>query len=242
MTAFTGAYAADEVDLLASHLRRGTIALDIGASLGLYTVQLAERARELDAYVVAVEPVPANAAIVRANLAANGLDDRASVVEVALGAHEGSLAMLVEEGGAGNATASSGVARDDLARHVREGRLGPTVEAPMQCLDTLPFDRAVSVVKIDAEGFEMDILAGGESFVARHRPVIFGEFSEPWMRSRGRRLEEPFEWAREHGYTVFNVFLERSGAIRKRTWLRVAPIESPAERKPAELLLVPVSS
>lgn len=239
--AFAGAYDAPSVDLLVSHLRPGTVALDIGASLGLYTVQLAARARALggSTSVVAVEPVPANAAIVRDNLARNGLLPFAAVIEVALGDTEGVLSMSVERGGAGNATVVTGLVDADVARHVAVGGLEPAGDIPVRTLDSLAFDAPVSVVKMDAEGFEMAILGGGEGFVARHRPVIYGEFSEEWMRSRGRDVDEPFAWARDHGYTVQAVALVSSGLVVKRTRLEVSPIESSHDRGATELLLTP---
>jgi FkbM family methyltransferase len=239
MAAFTGAYDRNHVALLVSHLRAGSVALDIGASLGLYTVQLADKARDVGASVIAVEPIPSNVAIIRANIARNDLEAYASVVQVALGAEEGLATMLIEDGGAGNATVASGVPEPELARHSSQGGLGPRLTIPIHCLDTMSFDQPVSVVKIDAEGFEMDVLAGAERFIATHRPVILAEFSEPWMQSRGRRLDEPFEWARDHAYSVHRVTITRSGKILKRTRLQVTAVDTPAARGESELLMVP---
>jgi FkbM family methyltransferase len=240
VAAFTGTYDRDEVALLASHLRPGTVALDIGASLGLYTVQLAEWARSLQARVIAVEPIPANAAIIRANIDRNGLGAYASVMELALGIEDSSVIMRVERGGLGNATVATGVAEAEMARHASNGGLGAGVEIAVKPLDSLSFDAPVSVVKMDAEGFEMDILSGADRFIARYRPVIFAEFSEEWMLSRGRSLDDPFEWAAKHGYGVYKVAVERSGRVLKKTELRITQIESSRHRGAAELLLAPL--
>ena len=239
IAAFTGGYDKKQVAQLVSHLRAGSVVIDIGASLGLYTVQLAERARSVGARVIAVEPIPANAAIIRTNIAKNGLSDYASVLEIALGTEESSVTMLIEQGGLGNATVSTGVAESEMVRHSSHGGLGPGMNIAVKPLDALHFDQPVSVVKIDAEGFEMDILAGADTFIARHRPVIFAEFSEEWMLSRGRGLEEPFQWAPKHGYGVYRVAVERYGKVFKTTNLRITEIESSRDRGEAELLLVP---
>lgn len=240
VAAFTGAYDEKQVSLLVSHLRPGTVALDIGASLGLYTVQLAQGARTVGAKVIAIEPIPANAAIIRTNIELNGLGASARVVEVALGIEAGSVAMVVERGGLGNATVSTGVPHGEMDRHSSHGNLGPEVTIAVTPLDALPLEEAVSVVKIDAEGYEMDILAGAEAFFARHRPVILAEFSEQWMRSRGRSPEEPFAWAEDHGYDVHRVAIEASGGrIVKRTELRITRIDRARDRGATELLLTP---
>ena len=239
VAAFTGAYDEKQIELLASHVRPGSVVLDIGASLGLYTVQLAERVRAIGARVVAVEPIPANVDIIRENIAKNGLGAYASVLQIGLGIEATLVTMRIERGGSGNATVSTGVDEQEMDKHSSQGGLGPSVSIALTPLNDLSFDDPVSVIKIDAEGFEMDILAGGDNFVAVHRPIIFAEFSEPWMRSRGRNVEEPFEWAKEHSYEVYTVSVAGSGKIIKTTELRVTKIESSCDRGAAELLLVP---
>lgn len=237
--AFTGRYDEHQIALLATHLRPGTVALDIGASLGLYTVQLAEQARAIGAKVVAIEPIHSNAEIVSDNIARNNLSAYASVLECALGLETGYVTMMVERGGAGNATVCTGVAPQAMVVHASEGSLGPDMTIAVKPLDDLRFDATVSIVKIDVEGFEMDVLGGAERFIARHRPVIFAEFSEPWMRSRGRSPDGPLEWAADHDYVVHRVAITSSGRILKKTKLQVTEIKSSYERGEAELLLVP---
>jgi FkbM family methyltransferase len=236
--ALTGRYDHGEVALLGSYLGPRSTAVDIGASLGLYTVQLAGLARERGGRVIAVEPVPGNAAVIRANLQKNGLQDVAGVREVALGARPGTLTMEVEQGGAGNATVSDGIDPEEMAGHRAQGSLGPQVSVPVVTLDSLGIDGPVGVVKMDVEGFEMDVLAGAEEFIARHRPVILAEFNPEWMASRGLTGDEPFRWAEAHGYRVKKV-LAGPGRIHQPRDVRTAPAGSPAARGAAELLLVP---
>src|SRR5262245_5586246 len=59
-TYFTGEYDEAKVSTLSSFLRRNGVALDVGANIGFYTVPLARVARDLQAKVVAVEPVAIN--------------------------------------------------------------------------------------------------------------------------------------------------------------------------------------
>jgi FkbM family methyltransferase len=42
----------------------------------------------------------------------------------------------------------------------------------------------VQRVKIDVEGYELNVLRGREEFVRRNRPTIFGEFSTSWYAAR----------------------------------------------------------
>lgn len=237
--ALTGRYDSNEVCLLGGYLGPGTTVLDIGASLGLYTVQLAEMACHLGGRVIAVEPVPANADVIRRNLKKNGLHHVATVRELALGAGPGTLNMEVEQGGTGNAAVTDGIDPDEMARHRAQGSLGTRVSVPVVTLDSLDLEGIVGVVKIDVEGLEMDVLAGAEQFIARHRPVILAEFNPEWMRSRGFTGEEPFRWAEDHGYRVRKVVPAGGRRLFQSSYALTAPAGSPAERGGDELLLVP---
>jgi hypothetical protein len=62
-----------------------------------------------------------------------------------------------------------------------------------------------SLVKIDVEGFELDVLAGGEDFVRRHRPAIYGEFNEWFLERYGLSPDAPRRWAETHDYLCFYV-------------------------------------
>ncbi|MDQ7827891.1 MAG: FkbM family methyltransferase [Armatimonadota bacterium] len=66
----------------------GGLVVDLGAWHGFYTLEALRRYP--GARVVAVEPDSWNCALLRRNLAANGLVDRAEVIEAAVGSSEGS--------------------------------------------------------------------------------------------------------------------------------------------------------
>lgn len=51
-------------------------------------------------------------------------------------------------------------------------------------IDTHAFDR-VDFIKIDAEGWEPDILAGGRETILRDRPIMWIEVNDPCLRARG---------------------------------------------------------
>lgn len=97
--------------------------------------------------VAAFEPLTHEA--LAANVALNGLNVR--VEPVALGA------------------------RDDTAVHTSAGRLTTGAgNLPVRTLDSYALTD-VSVVKIDVEGMEPDVLQGGEKTIRRDRPVIVAE-------------------------------------------------------------------
>jgi FkbM family methyltransferase len=143
---------------------RGGVFVDVGASVGLWTVAVATRAREVGGSVCAVEPVPHHRARLAENLRLNAVADLVEVVPCALGSTAGGEVRLVA-----NPLGAADNARIDPA--------GP-VRAPLRTLDDLADERGwddVDLVKVDCEGYDAEVLLGGERTLRRFRPVVFAE-------------------------------------------------------------------
>jgi FkbM family methyltransferase len=241
-----GPKLAGSLHRLLPHVRPGTLVLDIGASLGFYTIPLALAARSSGGRLVAVEPVPANCEVLRRNVELNGLEEIASVLPVALGAEEAQVLLHVETGGTGNATIVSGLDASEVARHDKAGGTDATQAAEVRRLDdvTLPFDDLAlpcSLVKMDAEGFEMDILQGASRFIAGHRPVIFGEFHPEWLETRGVPGSDPQRWAAANGYECMELTRSRIYALLDQERIALRALPGGAARSGTSLLLLPQS-
>lgn len=123
-------------------------ALDIGAHIGMWSVQLVR----VFARVVAIEPHPDSFECLSANL----VDPKAYMRQVALGAAPGGARMYAH----------------GLAAHVNAGdETGPFVDVNIVTLDSLD-ETEVDFLKIDVEGFETFVVRGGEETIRRDRPVI----------------------------------------------------------------------
>jgi hypothetical protein len=70
----------------------------------------------------------------------------------------------------------------------------------------LPLDEALpglsrlDFLKIDTEGFEIDVLMGAENTIRKHRPVIYIELSAEYHESSRTAID----WLQERGY-VFSI-------------------------------------
>jgi FkbM family methyltransferase len=122
-------------------LRRPLEIVDLGANIGLFGAEALTRWP--DAHVVAFEPDPANAAILRRTVAANG-GLRWDLVAACAGVEEGAVAF------AAGHFATSRIADGDT-------RGGPTVRVPVH--DVFPWLEQADFVKIDIEGAEWPLLA-----------------------------------------------------------------------------------
>jgi len=158
-------------DALEGLLHAGDIFYDIGANVGFFTV-LAARLVGPGGRVVAFEPLPANVAALRRNLALNGFAN-AVVVEAAAGVAGGTADLVPEEeptwarlagmerGSDAPPDPSAGAVR------VRVVSVDETVEAGAAPPPTL--------VKIDVEGAELDVVSGMARTLRTHRPTLLVE-------------------------------------------------------------------
>ncbi len=145
------------------------VMIDVGASIGV--VSLAASQLLTSGRVVSAEPEPRAAECLRA-----GVRDRPNVtiVETAVGAREGSTGFRQNPAG----TAWGTMTDDD-----------PSIEVPVTTLDRLMAESAlqrVDVVKVDVEGFELDVLSGAEELLSQHAPVLIVELNPYCLWRHGR--------------------------------------------------------
>lgn len=137
--------------------------LDIGAYTGLFALIAARSNPELKA--VAFEIVPETYLLLTRNVIANDLIGRVEPRLCGLGPVPDTIVMPTALGSASLPSSLS------ISSTFEEG-----VRIPVARLDDLCGDIAGPVgIKIDVEGFEAAVLAGGSALLARHRPDIICE-------------------------------------------------------------------
>jgi FkbM family methyltransferase len=138
----------------------GMTVVDVGPNFGHYTVLFGEAVGS-GGRVVVVEPVPSTARPLALSIGLNGYTRHTTLHEVALGRNaNGEAHMFVPPHEPKNALVVPR-ARSD------------TIKVKSTNLDTLlkSFDR-VDLIKIDAEGAELDFLSGKEAVIAEHQPAL----------------------------------------------------------------------
>lgn len=155
-----------DVNYLCRVAKAGDRVIDIGANVGAYTVPFAARVGSTG-QVLAYEPEQATRAYLEASLAANGLTN-CIVRPYALSSVAGTAVMILGESSEFNALA--------LEPADKEGGNGVAVEVTTLDQEMSEMDwRHVAIVKMDAEGAESRILAGGCGFFARYSPLVMFE-------------------------------------------------------------------
>jgi FkbM family methyltransferase len=154
----------------------GAIMLDIGANIG--TTVLPRIALGDFMWAFAAEAEPANATCLRHAVAANALDDRIVVDQVAIAGHDGDIALAVS-----TQIGTHRVVLDGEAPH-------GTISVPCQRLDTWVKARGVDLalttfVKCDVEGAEMAVLQGAAAVLQQRHIAWQVEFSPAALATQG---------------------------------------------------------
>lgn len=156
--------------------RRGDTVLDIGANIGGFTVPLAERVG-LSGEVHAFEPFRKVFQHLNANVALNGLMN-VYTHNIALGREEKDVEAYSPDLRTFNFPSAMRVLeQDDVATaekfNIRyEDR---KEKLSVRRLDSFEFSGRISLIKIDVEFMELEVVLGGKNTIRRHRPVMWIE-------------------------------------------------------------------
>ena len=161
-----GDYEPAVVQTIQSWVQPGWTVVDIGSQVGYMTLLLAQRVGPTG-HVFAFEPMPANFAVLRENVALNAYEN-VTLVQAAVSNVAGQLRLHQLDSRALSATASL------VAPAVPEA--GGIDVATVRLDEAIPpARRPVRFVKIDVEGAEGWVLEGMADILARDRPILLVE-------------------------------------------------------------------
>jgi FkbM family methyltransferase len=147
-------------------LRSGDQFTDVGANAGTYTILASGVA---GAFTDAFEPIPATAARLRYNVIMNKLGNLVRVHQVGVGSCSGPLRFAVTE---------------DTVNHVASGDESAD-EFPVETLDRMLLGKRPTLIKIDVEGFEPEVLAGAkEVLLSESLLALIVEINSSYERYR----------------------------------------------------------
>jgi FkbM family methyltransferase len=156
--------------------------LDVGANIGMTAIALSRICTR--GKIVAIEPVRRTFEYLRQNLTKAGARN-VKLVNFALGQSEGSVVM---QGHPSNFACSFVAdnytipANDHFSQRVSVKRLD-------DIFSDLSLDR-LDFMKIDVEGFELEVLAGAKEILNLYKPIVFLEMNH-WCLNIYRRISIP---------------------------------------------------
>jgi FkbM family methyltransferase len=90
------------------------------------------------------------------------------------------------------------------ATHFSKSLSGDGDQIKCVTLDSLTFKGDISLIKIDVEGMELNVLAGAEATIQKHRPALAIEVNSV-------NHAEFWQWLKAYDYHVINMYHESKG-------------------------------
>lgn len=149
-----------------NRLQTGAVVFDVGANVGLTAAMAAMKADR----VYAFEPSPTTFSYLSSTIEISAISERVEAYNCGLGDRNGELNFFEDQT---SGSASHLITSDTLARQ-------SSIKVPVQTLDHFVSQKSIDrldLIKIDVEGFEIDVLRGAAETIRRLRPSALIEFN-----------------------------------------------------------------
>ena len=174
-------------------IKPGDICWDIGANIGFYTCLLASRVRDTGA-IVAFEPAVRTCGYLCENVSLNQFTN-VIVVNKGLSDRTEQRHLYYTEAGLAEGTASLKYAN----------RRAASERVTLDTIDNLIRELPVpDFIKIDVEGYQLEVLRGGEHCLKTHAPLLMAELKDVGETNRAM-FQEIENYVANLGYQLYEI-------------------------------------
>lgn len=202
----TGTYEKGILDFIQKNFNEKGVFLDVGANIGLMSIYAAHNFPS--AKVLAYEAHPETYRILESNISLNHKKN-IKTYQMAAGAHTGMVEIFdnwsVNRGGAST-------------KYGDPGSSGINVD--MVVLDEV-LDEEPTMIKIDVEGAELDVLMGLKKTIEKSHPVLIVEVSKD--RAKQGEVEEIYSFIQ--GFKLYSIYKLAGGKERVSRLIPVKNID-----------------
>ncbi len=211
-----GIYEGNNIKLISSLLKKNSTYIDIGANIGLMSVPILEI--DSSCKVFSFEPSPNSLPFLKLTWEKSKYQDRWKVIGKAVGNEVGNSDFF---------TASMDMGAFDGLEDT--GRAGVTtkVTVPSTTLDLeweLMGKPPVSVIKIDVEGSELQVLKGAINCLMQEKPYILLEWNLANIKAYNLSPELLLDTASAIGYQVFSILFHQASDRRYYLPINFLPV------------------
>jgi FkbM family methyltransferase len=185
-----------ELDFILGQLREKETFYDIGGFRGAISAAVKSRLQS-QVSVHVFEPLPKNLRVIEAVKNANHFSDftisplavgKSSMVNGTINEHDA----MLRAGGNQTSSNSAGIPAIALDEYIRQGAHQPTL------------------IKVDVEGFELDVFLGAQTCLKEHHPRIWLEVHPEFLKAQGKSADDVLNLLRNFGYKIYP-FTDSSG-------------------------------
>lgn len=191
-----GNYEEEVGKLIRISLKKGGVALDIGANIGLQSIRMAQCAGDTGR-VIAFEPLIFLQRKFERNMALNRLNN-VQLLPYALSDEHRTTVMNIAPGEWNQGAFNISGKKPGSETQVMEIRTGDE-------LPEISGLRRLDLVKIDVEGYEFQVIRGLARTLEKFRPRILFEYDTKYWQNSGQQLEDCYNLLRELGYDIYQV-------------------------------------
>lgn len=181
-------------------IKPGDTCWDIGANIGFYTCLLAAQVGN-NGTIVAFEPASRTYGYLKENVSLNQFTN-VTVINKGLGDKQEQRPLYYSEAGLAEGTASLKYANGRAASE----------RVTLDTIDNLFRElSAPNFVKIDVEGYQLEVLKGGEYYLKTHAPLLIAELKDVGETNR-ETFTEIEDYVTDLGYQLYEI---RKHSIRR---------------------------
>ena len=157
---YSGTYEMGTLDIIQRYLPEDGVFVDVGANIGLMSLVAALRLGD-KGQVIAFEPSEKTRQIAQHNIEINNLEDKITLLSKGLGSKQDRKLLF------DNLDINRGAASFVKGKESRGGE-----EIEITTLDTNYANHRIDVLKVDVEGYELEVLKGAVKILQRKRPPV----------------------------------------------------------------------
>jgi FkbM family methyltransferase len=174
-------------------------AIDVGANIGLYSVLIARHLHH-GRTVLAIEPATRIVGMLNRNIERNNLKEQVIVVCAAASSLDGGHLLTTVEGCEEFSSLSTTMYHDGNTGTIKSEDVNTcTLDAIVK-----KYQMRIGFIKIDAEGWESEVLKGSKELLMNHRPIIIFEQSVDMLKDGEDRVEKTIKLLYSFNYMMFD--------------------------------------
>lgn len=189
---FPSAYEADNYSFIRRHVKEGSEVIDIGAHIGLFSVYCS-RLAGTSGKIISFEPTPGTFSIMQETLRLNKCSN-VIPMQAAVGASPGKATFYVSN-------EHEGCNANSLVKN-RNNAQGYDID--MRSIDSICREEGMKprLIKIDAEGAELDVLKGGLETFQNVKPLVILGLHPAFIKSKGDSLSGIWDLVKSCNYKM----------------------------------------
>ena len=195
---YFGNFEEEELTFFSNYIKKDWVIFDVGANIGLHSLY-ASKLVGPNGRVISFEPVRKTYERLEENIERNDVDN-VDTYNIALSDETGVAAITTSLDGFDAWNSIAGNQKFIGDRFTEERIVTQTMDGFIS--EHCP-DVRIDFIKIDTEGWELNVLKGGAQYLKDNSPVLMVEYAMNVLENFDRKLEDIFDLLTSYGYFLY---------------------------------------